>query len=80
MIEHKFKLKDFDIRYIQSLLNLINSILETKIRVVWLKYKENKTAKSRFIRNINKFKCMIQAYKYEQRTFEEKISKIIIEN
>ena len=72
MIEHKFKLKDFDIRYIQSLLNLINLIFEIKIRIVWLKYEKNETAESRFIRDMNKFECMIQTYEYEQRTFEVK--------
>ena len=59
-------------RYIQNLLNFINSNLKTKIRIVWLKYEEEKTAKFRFIRKMNKFECMIQAYEYERKTFEKK--------
>ena len=72
MIEHKFKLEDFGTRYIQSLLNPINPTLGTKIKTAWLEYERGETAKSRFIRDMDKFECMIQAYEYEQRTFEMK--------
>lgn len=72
MIEHKFKLEDFGTRYIQSLLNPINPTLGTKIRTAWLEYEGGETAESRFIRDMDKFECMIQAYEYEQRTFGEK--------
>lgn len=71
MIKHKFKLEDFGTRYIQSLLNPINPTLGTKIRTAWLEYKGGETAESRFIRDIDKFECMVQAYEYEQRTFGE---------
>lgn len=71
MIEHKFKLEDFGTRYIQSLLNPINPTLGTKIRTVWLEYEGGETAESRYIRDIDKFECIVQAYEYEQRTFRE---------
>ncbi|KAL9125650.1 MAG: hypothetical protein Q9217_005174 [Psora testacea] len=70
--EHKFKLEDFGIRYIQSLLNPVNPSLGLKIRTAWLEYEEGKTAESRFIRDMDKFECMVQAHEYEQRTFGEK--------
>lgn len=72
MTEHKFKLEDFGIRYIQSLLNPVNPSLGLKIRTAWLEYEEGKTAESRFIRDMDKFECMVQAHEYEQRTFGEK--------
>ncbi|KAI4223087.1 MAG: hypothetical protein L6R40_008536 [Gallowayella cf. fulva] len=70
--EHKFKLEDFGTRYIQSLLNPINPTLGTKIRTAWLEYEEGKTAEARFIRDMDKLECMIQAYEYERKTFGEK--------
>ncbi|KAL8902279.1 MAG: hypothetical protein Q9207_004797 [Kuettlingeria erythrocarpa] len=70
--EHKFKLEDFGTRYIQSLLNPISPTLGTKIRTAWLEYEEGKTAEARFIRDMDKLECMIQAYEYERRTFGEK--------
>ena len=72
MIEHKFKLEDFGTRYTQSLLDPVNPTLGTKIRTAWLEYKEGQTAESRFIRDMDKFECIIQAHEYEQRTFGEK--------
>ena len=60
MIEHKFKIEDLGIRYIQSLLKLINPALGTKIRIAWLEYEEGKTAESRFIREMEMFECMEQ--------------------
>ncbi len=71
MVEHKFKMEDFGTRYIQSLLNPINPTLGTKIRTAWLEYEGGETAESRFIRDMDKFECMVQAYEYEQRTFGE---------
>lgn len=72
MIEHKFKLEDFGTRYIQSLLKSVNPTPGTKIRTAWLEYEEGKTVEAQFIREMDKFECMIQAYEYEQRTFGEK--------
>ncbi len=59
MIEHKFKLEDFGTRYIQSLLNPSNPTLGTKIRTAWLEYEEGKIAESRFIRDMDKFECIV---------------------
>ena len=72
MVAHKFKLEDFGTRYIQSLLNPVRPTLGTQIRTAWLEYEEGKTAEARFIREMDKFECMIQAHEYEQRTFGEK--------
>jgi len=65
-------LEDFGIRYIESLLKPANPALGIKIRNAWLEYEEGKTAEARFIRDMDKFECMVQAYEYEQRTFGEK--------
>ena len=72
MIEHKFKLEDFGIRYIQSLLDPTNPNLGTEIRTAWLEYEKGETAESQYMREMDKFECMVQAYEYEQRTFGEK--------
>ena len=41
------------------------------IRTAWLEYEEGKTAEAKFIRDMDKFECMVQAHEYEQRTFGE---------
>jgi putative hydrolases of HD superfamily len=53
-------------------LNPINPTLSRKVRAAWLEYKDGKTAEARFMRDMDKFECMVQAYEYEQRKNGEK--------
>jgi len=38
----------------------------------WVDYKEGRTAEARWMREMDKFECLIQAHEYEQRTHGEK--------
>ena len=72
----KFKLEDFGIRYIETLLKPVSPKLGADIRAAWLEYENGNTpgatAEGRWIREMDKFECMIQAHEYEQRTYGEK--------
>ncbi|KAF2256579.1 P-loop containing nucleoside triphosphate hydrolase protein [Trematosphaeria pertusa] len=70
--EHKYKLEDFGILYIESLLATSNPAAGKKIRNAWVEYEECKTPEARFVREMDKFECLIQAHEYEQMTFGEK--------
>ena len=39
---------------------------------VWLDYEEGRTAEGRWMREMDKFECLIQAHEYEQKTYGEK--------
>jgi putative hydrolases of HD superfamily len=55
-----------------ELVKLSNAKLGGEIRAAWLEYEEGKTAEARFIRENDKFECLIQAFEYEQRTHGKK--------
>lgn len=38
----------------------------------WLDYEEGRTAEGRWMREMDKFECMVQAHEYEQKTYGEK--------
>ena len=43
-----------------------------KIREAWLEYEEGTTLEARYVREMDKFECLLQAHEYEQATFGEK--------
>lgn len=43
-----------------------------KIMAAWVDYEEGRTAEARWMREMDKFECLIQAHEYEQRTHGEK--------
>jgi 5'-deoxynucleotidase YfbR-like HD superfamily hydrolase len=72
MADHKYKLEDSGFQYILSLLKLAKPTLGEEIKDAWLEYEEGKTAEARWVRDMDKFECLIQAHEYEQRTYGEK--------
>lgn len=72
LTEHKFKLEDFGTRYIENLLKPFNPTLGSEIRAAWLVYETGKTAEARWVQEMDKLECLIQAHEYEQKTFGEK--------
>jgi len=38
----------------------------------WINYEEDRTPKAQYMKEINKFECLIQAHEYEQETHDEK--------
>jgi hypothetical protein len=43
-----------------------------EISSLWEEYEEGKSAESRWVKQMDKFECLIQAHEYEERTFGEK--------
>ncbi|KAH9203101.1 hypothetical protein DL95DRAFT_439565 [Leptodontidium sp. 2 PMI_412] len=74
--EERYKLEEFGIRYIESLLQLVDPKLGAAIRAGWEEYENGNTPKAtpegKWVREMDKFECMIQAHEYEQRTYGEK--------
>ena len=54
-----------------SLLKLVKPNLGRKIKDAWLEYEDGKTAEAQWVREMDKFECMVQAHEYEQRTYWE---------
>jgi putative hydrolases of HD superfamily len=50
----------------------IKPTLGAEIRAAWIEYKEESTAEARFIREMDKFECLVQAHEYERKTYGEK--------
>ena len=38
----------------------------------WVDYEDGRTPEARYMREMDKFECLIQAHEYEQRTYGEK--------
>lgn len=49
-----------------------NPTLGREIRTAWLEYEIGKTAEARWVREMDKLECLIQAHEHEQRTIGEK--------
>lgn len=70
--DEKYKLEELGILYIESLLQNANPNLGADIRAAWLEYEKCQTAESRWVREMDKLECMIQACEYEKTTYGEK--------
>lgn len=65
-------MEDFGTQYIESLLKPCNTILGRDIRAAWLEYEIGEIPKAIWVREIDKFEYLIQAFKYEEKTFRER--------
>ncbi|KAF2259147.1 P-loop containing nucleoside triphosphate hydrolase protein [Lojkania enalia] len=70
--ERKHKLEYFGFRYIVELVKPCNAVLADKILTAWLDYEEARTPEGRWVREMDKLECMVQAHEYEQKTYGEK--------
>ncbi|KAH8592663.1 HD domain-containing protein [Bisporella sp. PMI_857] len=68
----KFKLEKFGFKYIQSLLNKVNPELGQELMDLWVEFEDSKTPEAKWMHEVDKFECMIQAHDYEQQTYGEK--------
>lgn len=68
----KYKLEEFGFKYVQSLLKKANPELGQELMDLWVEFEEGKTPEAKWMNEIDKFECMVQAHEYEQRTFAEK--------
>ena len=56
-------------QYIESLLQPYNPQMAKEIRELWEEYEKGKTLEARWVRQMDKFDCLVQAHEYEQRTY-----------
>ncbi|KAH7372045.1 HD domain-containing protein [Cadophora sp. MPI-SDFR-AT-0126] len=68
----KFKLEEFGFKYIQSLLKKVNPELGQELMDLWIEFEAGETPEAKWMHEVDKFECMIQATDYEQQTFGEK--------
>lgn len=59
-------------QYIESLLRPYNSQRAKEIRLLWEEYEEGKTPEAKWVREMDKFDCLVQGHEYEQRTYGKK--------
>ncbi|OJD26706.1 hypothetical protein ACJ73_01914 [Blastomyces percursus] len=66
--EHKRKLEDSGFRYISNLLHFKPN-LGQDIRDAWVEYENGETKEAQWVREMDKFECLVQAHEYEQMTY-----------
>ncbi|KAJ5092383.1 hypothetical protein NUU61_007253 [Penicillium alfredii] len=58
--------------YLESLLQVYNPERAKEISMLWLEYEKGETPEAKWVREMDKFECLVQAHEYEQRTFGQK--------
>ena len=59
-------------QYLENLLRTYNPEKAEEISTLWLEYEKGETPEAQWVREMDKFECLVQAHEYEQRTFGEK--------
>jgi hypothetical protein len=59
-------------QYLENLLRTYNPEKAKEISALWLEYEKGETPEAQWVREMDKFECLVQAHEYEQRTFGEK--------
>ena len=70
--EQKSKLERSGFKYIESLVQAHDPKLATEIVEAWLDYEEGRTPEARWVKEMDKLECLVQAHEYEQRTYGAK--------
>ena len=70
--EREHKLEHYGFRYITELVRPCNSNLADELLAAWVDYEKGRTPEARYMREMDKLECLIQAHEYEQRTYGEK--------
>jgi 5'-deoxynucleotidase YfbR-like HD superfamily hydrolase len=59
-------------QYLHNLLQTYSPKTATKISELWLEYEQGKTPEAKWVKEMDKFECLVQAHEYEQKTFGKK--------
>ncbi|SMY30113.1 unnamed protein product [Zymoseptoria tritici ST99CH_1A5] len=70
--EEKHKRESLAFRFIADLVKPCNAAFADEITSAWLDYEEGRTEEGRWMKEMDKLECLIQAHEYEQATFAEK--------
>ncbi|KAL2783831.1 HD domain-containing protein [Aspergillus keveii] len=68
----KYKMEQNGFEFLTTLLQEHSPEKAAEISSLWEEYEEGKSAESRWVKQMDKFECLIQAHEYEERTFGEK--------
>lgn len=58
--------------YLENLLRAYSPTKAEKNRELWLEYEKGETPEAKWVKEMDKFECLVQAYEYEQSTFGQK--------
>lgn len=59
-------------QYLENLLRTYSPEKAKEISELWLEYEKCETPEAQWVREMDKFECLVQAHEYEQRTFGKK--------
>lgn len=63
--------EDVGSQYIESLLKPYDPDLAKLVRESWLEYEDGPTPEAQYVKESDKYECMMQAYEYELQTYGE---------
>ncbi|KAJ5625164.1 P-loop containing nucleoside triphosphate hydrolase protein [Penicillium lagena] len=70
--DKKYKMEQNGVQYLESLLQSYSPENAAEILSLWEEHEEGKTPEAQWVREMDKFECLLQAHEYEQRTYGEK--------
>ena len=71
-IERKYDMERNGFQYLENLLQTYNPTEATEISGLWLEYEQGETPEAKWVKEMDKFECLVQAHEYEQKTFGKK--------
>lgn len=72
MLEQKYDMEHNGFQYLENLLRTYSPKKAKEISELWLEYEKSETPEAQWVREMDKFECLVQAHEYEQRTFGKK--------
>ncbi|CAL5866989.1 uncharacterized protein PFLUO_LOCUS1201 [Penicillium psychrofluorescens] len=70
--DKKYKMEQNGVQYLESLLQAYSPEKAAEMLSLWEEHEEGKTPEAQWVREMDKFECLLQAHEYEQRTYGEK--------
>ncbi|KAJ5971844.1 uncharacterized protein N7479_001762 [Penicillium vulpinum] len=70
--ERKYDMERNGFQYLENLLQTYSPKRATEISALWLEYEQGETPEAKWVKEMDKFECLVQAHEYEQKTFGKK--------
>ncbi|KAJ6004674.1 hypothetical protein N7540_013043 [Penicillium herquei] len=70
--DRKYAMENNGFRYLENLLLAYSPTKAKSTRDLWLEYETGETPEAKWVKEMDKLECLIQAHEYEQRTFGQK--------
>ncbi|KXG51388.1 Adenylate kinase [Penicillium griseofulvum] len=65
----KYDMERNGFQYLENLLQTYSPKKATEISDLWLEYEQGETPEAKWVKEMDKFECLVQAHEYEQKTF-----------